>query len=132
MRHRPVRGRKNPSATIFARALGIGFCRFFSTAMREEKVRTLSALGPANLSAADRAMGCSMEFSRDWETLFSGEEEDSSSEKTLWSFSGSFLDGNEVSGAVAPVTAASSFWNPASSRAPRPRVERMEARWLME
>ena len=101
--------------------------------MREEKVRTLRAAGPANLSAADRAMGCRMECSTDLETLFSGEEEDSSSEKTLWSFSGSFLDGNEVSGAVAPpVTAASSSWNPASSRAPSPRVERMEARWLME
>ena len=57
IRQRPVRGKKKPSATIFARAFGMGFCRFFSTAMREEKVRTLRALGPENLSAASAAMG---------------------------------------------------------------------------
>ena len=57
IRQRPVRGRKKPSATIFARAFGMGFWRFFSTAMREEKVRTLRALGPVNLSAASAAMG---------------------------------------------------------------------------
>ena len=57
IRQRPVRGKKKPSATIFARAFGMGFCRFFSTAMREEKVRILRALGPEILSAASAAMG---------------------------------------------------------------------------
>ena len=41
----------------------MGFCRFFSTAMREEKVRTLRALGPDILSAALAAMGWIMLFS---------------------------------------------------------------------
>ena len=41
----------------------MGFCRFFSTAIREEKVRTLRALGPVNLSAASAAMGWIMAFS---------------------------------------------------------------------
>ena len=63
IRQRPVRGKKKPSATTLARAFGMGFCRFFSTAMREEKVRTLSALGPVNLSAASAAMGWIMVFS---------------------------------------------------------------------
>lgn len=64
--------------------------------------------------------------------LFSGEEE-SSRENILWSLSGSFLDGKESCIMVSrPVRAASSFWKPASSRAPRPRVERIEARWPME
>lgn len=97
-------------------------------------MRTLSALGPENLSAAERAIGCSMKFSSDWEMLFSGDGEEASSvENIRWSFSGSFLDGKEFSGIMSPpVRAASSFWKPASSRAPRPRVERMEARWPME
>lgn len=57
--------------------------------------------------------------------------------KILWSFSGSFLVGNEEQeegkrGISAPVTAASSAPNPASSRAPSPRAVRMAARWPME
>ena len=63
IRQRPVRGKKKPSATTLARAFGMGFCRLFSTAMREENVRTLSALGPVNLSAASAAMGWIMVFS---------------------------------------------------------------------
>lgn len=57
IRQWPVRGRKNPSATILARALGIGFVRLASTDMREEKVRILRALGPESLSAAEAAIG---------------------------------------------------------------------------
>lgn len=77
-------------------------------------------------------MGWSMKFSRDWEMLFSGEE-DWSTENILCSFSGSFLDGNAFAGIISPpVRVASSFWKPASSRAPSPRVERMEARCPME
>lgn len=60
---RPVRGKKKPSATTLARAFAMGFCRVFSTAMREENVRTLRALGPDILSAASAAMGWIMLFS---------------------------------------------------------------------
>lgn len=66
-----------------------------------------------------------------------GEMEGSSSlaAKILWSFSGSFLVGNEEEGergVSTPVMAASSVPNPASSRAPRPIAVRMAARWPME
>ena len=35
----------------------MGFWRFFSTDMREEKVRIFRALGPVSLSAAEAARG---------------------------------------------------------------------------
>lgn len=78
MRQRPVRGRKKASARIFARAFGMGFCRFFSTAMRDEKVRTLSMSGPERRSAASIAIGWSMDFSSVCDRAFTGEDEDSS------------------------------------------------------
>lgn len=66
-----------------------------------------------------------------------GEIEGSSSlgANILWSFSGSFLVGNEEEGkrgASTPMMDASSVPNPASSRAPRPIAVRMAARWPME
>ena len=72
MRQRPVRGKKKPSATILARALGMGFERLASTWIREEKVRILRALGPERLSAARRAMGWIIDFSRFLETASTG------------------------------------------------------------
>lgn len=78
-----------------------------------------------------------MEFSSDEEILFMGKDECSSSLEAniLWSFSGSFLVGNEEVGKMglsAPVMAASSAPNPANSRAPRPRAVRIAARWPTE
>lgn len=78
-----------------------------------------------------------MKFSSDEEILFMGEVESSSSleANVLWSFSGSFLVGNEEvgeRGLSAPVMAASSVPNPANSRAPRPRAVRIAARCPME
>lgn len=137
-RQRPVRGRKKASATILASALELGFGRFFSTAMRDEKVRILSVLGPESRSAADAAIGWIMSLSTDFEMRVSADEDEdggsaTEAPKALSSFSGSLCDGNEVSGrASAPSRAASSFWNPASSRAPRLMAVRMEARWPME
>ena len=94
MRHRPVRGKKKPSATIFARALGIGFCRFFSTAMREEKVRTLRALGPVIWFAAEAAMGWIMVLSSWEDRAFIGP---ASRAYILWSLSGRRLEGKACS-----------------------------------
>lgn len=61
--HRPIKGKKKPSATTLARALGMGFVRRFSTSMREEKVRTFKAEGPESDSRACRAIGWRMDFS---------------------------------------------------------------------
>lgn len=63
MLKRPVKGKKNPSATTLARAFGMGLTRFFSTSMRDENVRILSTLGPEKASAALRAMGRRMDCS---------------------------------------------------------------------
>ena len=57
MKKRPVRGKKKPSATTLARAFVVGFLRFCSTAIRDEKVRTLRIEGPVSLSAREAAIG---------------------------------------------------------------------------
>ncbi len=77
MRQRLVRGRKKPLARTCASAFGIGFCRFFSTAMREEKVRTLRTSGPETLSAASKAIGWSIDFSNVCDIELTGEEDSS-------------------------------------------------------
>ena len=93
-------------------------------------MRTLRALGPVSLSTAEAAMGWIICFSSCEDKAFIGA---ASSAHNLCNLSGSFFDGNESLGTTSePVSAASSFWNPASSRAPRPRVVRMDARWPME
>lgn len=125
--HPPVSGKKKPSATILASAFGIGRERFFSTSIRDENVRTLSALGPERVSAAWSASGWIIVFSILVESFLTGSA--SSKAYILWSLSGSFLDGKRFSGrAPVPMSAASSFPWPANSRAPIPRVVRMEIR----
>ena len=129
IRQRPVRGKKNPSAAILAKALGIGFWRFCSTAMREEKVRTFSAFGPVIWSAADAAIGCIINFSSCEDKALVGA---ASSAKALCNLSGRRFEGKELIEALAPVNAASSLPNPANSLAPRLRVVSTEARWPIE
>lgn len=129
IRQRPVNGKKKPSTTIFARALGIGFRRFFSTAMREEKVRTLRALGPVTLSAASAAMGWIMVRSSCWDMVSIGA---ASRAYSLCNLSGSLFDGKDVSAVLTPVKVASSFPSPAISRAPRPRAVNTDALWPIE
>lgn len=92
MLHLPVSGRKKPSATIFARAFGMGLVRLRSTSRREEKVRVLRALGPVRASAAERAMGRRMDCSWRWEAAVmaavSGEA------YRAWSLGGRRFEGN--------------------------------------
>ena len=108
----------------------MGFCRFFSTAMREEKVRTLSALGPDNLSAASAAMGWIMVFSSRLDRRSIGA---ASNAYSLWSLPGSRFEGKDSPViALAPVKAASSLPRPANSRAPKPRTVSTEARCPIE
>lgn len=57
IRKRAVRGKKKEVATRGARALVVGLAREDSTAMRVEKVRTLSRSGPVALSAREAARG---------------------------------------------------------------------------
>lgn len=135
MRQRPVRGRKKPSARILANSFGMGFWRFFSTATRDEKVRTLSMSGPETRSAASIAMVWSIDFSSVRDRAVTGEEEGSSA-YIWWNLLGSRLDGKGVFSSArrvgAPVNAASCFAKPANSRAPSPMVVRIVARWPME
>jgi len=51
----------------------VGFGRFCSTAMREEKVRIFRALGPVRWSAAVAAMGLIMIFSSWADRVFTGD-----------------------------------------------------------
>ena len=85
----------------------MGFFRAFSTAMREEKVRTLRALGPVRVSAAETARGWMIVFSSWDDSAFMGA---ASRAQTFWSLPGNFLEGKGSFGtASAPVSAASSF-----------------------
>ena len=125
-----MRGKKKPSATILARELVMGFLRFFSTSMREENVRIFRALGPERVSAAERARGCIIFFSSE-EVM--AEVRVVESVHAFSNFGGSLREGKAFLGtAVEFVREASSAPKPASSRAPRPRVVSIEARWLRE
>lgn len=139
---RPLRGKKNPSAKTLWISFTLDFClcasrccRFFSTSIRDEKVRTLSALGPDTASAALVASGW-----RDaWESCFvklaTGEFPSLSS--LLYSASrvaDNRLDGNEVSSEIAGRRKARASCSPfpASSRALRPSAVRIAERWICE
>jgi len=129
MKNRPVRGKKNPSATTLARALVVGFLRFCSTAMRDEKVRTFKTEGPVSLSAKEAAIGDIIVFISVVERLSMAVSWGALCEAYNWCiFSGRLLDGKEV----LDLGIGFSVANPPSSRAPRPRVMRIDARWEIE
>ena len=93
-------------------------------------MRTLSALGPENLSAASAAMGWIMVFSSWLDRASIGA---ASKAYILWSLSGNRFEGKELSVvALAPVKAASSLPRPANSRAPNPRTVSTDARCPIE
>lgn len=118
IRHRPVRGKKNLSATILESWFGMGFFVRFWTSIREENVRTFRALGPVRVSAAFSARGWTMDC---WRLEEMARSFDGVSAYIWWRRSGSCFDGK---GFLLSFFASS--LNPASSRAERPTAVRIE------
>lgn len=85
----------------------MGFVRFFSTCMRDEKVRIFRALGPVRASAAFKAMGRRIDWSSCLEAAVSGAVASREAYRA-WSLGGSCFVGNDVSW-FDLVSAASSF-----------------------
>lgn len=99
--------------------------------MRDENVRTFSALGPVSVSAASAARGC--KDVRDI-SLVNAAMGDSFGPKNMASKAGdSRFDGKEVSSnAGRPNARASASPFPATSRALRPRAVSTADRWTCE
>ena len=106
------------------------FLRFFSTARREEKVRVLRMEGPVRASAAERASGWRIWLERVVLKVVVGFVEIVHALASL----GERVRVGKAFGGIEEgfVSEASSGPKPASSRALRPRVVRIEARWLKE